>query len=570
MKGEGSGEREQARRPLRVRVRVRGVLPSGVLSSGVLPSRSDVRVVAAIRRGEAGAFDAVYHRHADELLRFCVYLAGSMADAEDALQTTFGSAYRALLADSRPVALRPWLFTIARNECLSLLRQRRELVELNGEAALTGDPVRTLELREDVAATFAAIRSLPESQRTALVLAEMHGLKQADIANVLGVRAEQVKAYIYQARSNLVSEREGREVDCGEIRRELASAHGAARLRRRLRRHLSCCEACRSYAQGISRRQHLGALLPIIPSLALKYEVLQDALSVGGNDPAACANGAMATGGPAAEVAGGGLMALVAKVATGMAVVGASTSVGVSVLSHSSGPSSPARSASASLAGKAGYAGGSADGSADGSAGSTRAASSSRQSTSRARRNPRAAGSGRSRRGSSGPTGPILTAGTGPDRATPGAGSTGTSTSPSPPAGAPTEQAAPATNGSEGTPAAGAGQPTTESDRPQPAETGSGSAEQGRQAREKHEQEAQERREEHEREAKKRREEREAKRHKEGPTVTSGAPESEEERLKKREERKKKHEEHKREREERKREREERQREEELLESQGG
>jgi len=182
--------------------------PVGRAGSKVrLALASDEWLIACVRRGDAPAFEAIYDRHARELLAFCVYMLGSKHDAEDAVQTTFASAYRALRADSRPVTLRPWLFTIARNECVSILRRRRPVVELNGEVAPGPDPVTELELREEVRKVFEGLRGLPDNQRAALVLAEVHGLSQQEIGGVLGVRADQVKAFVYQARSTLISER---------------------------------------------------------------------------------------------------------------------------------------------------------------------------------------------------------------------------------------------------------------------------------------------------------------------------------------------------------------------------
>lgn len=306
---------------------------------------ADERLVSSIREGDRAAFEAMYDRLSPELLAFCIYMLGSRADAEDALQATYASAYRALLADTRPVKLRPWLFTIARNECISTLRKRRPTLELNGEPALTGDPVKLAEVDEELRETLAGIRRLPEEQRAALVLAEVHGLSQAQIAGVLGVRAEQVKAYVYQARSNLISEREAREADCVEIREELADAHGAARLRGRLRRHVRACAGCREYVDDVVRQQRqLAALLPIVPSLAVKYRALEEALGVAAGDPMTYAGGAAvgaSVAGAAAEVAGGGIKAIAAKVAAGLVAVGASAGVGVSVLSLGAGePSS--------------------------------------------------------------------------------------------------------------------------------------------------------------------------------------------------------------------------------------
>ncbi len=311
--------------------------PVGKAGSKVrLALASDEWLVACVRRGDTAAFETLYDRHVRELLGFCVYMLGSKQDAEDALQATFASAYRAMRADGRPVTLRPWLFTIARNNCLTILRRRRPLVELNGEVAPGPDPVSEIETREEVRKVFEGLRELPESQRAALVLAEIHGLSQQEIGGVLGVRAEQVKAYVYQARSKLISERRARDADCTEIREELASARGAALLRGRLRRHVRSCPDCRLYADGVARqRRQLGALLPIVPSLGLKYRALEEALSFGGSESATVAGGAAVTAsvaGTAADLAGGGVKVLVCKLAAGMVCLGAGAGVGVSVL----------------------------------------------------------------------------------------------------------------------------------------------------------------------------------------------------------------------------------------------
>jgi RNA polymerase sigma factor (sigma-70 family) len=314
----------------------------GLMTKGLrvrLRFATDDRLVASVRQGDPVAFEALYERHVSELLSFCVYMLGSRQDAEDAVQATFASAYRALRADRRKIALRPWLFTIARNESLSILRSRRPTVELNGEPALDGDPLRELELREEVRHVLSDLRKLPENQRAALVLAEMHGLSQVEIGTVMGVRADQVKAYIFQARSNLLSERRARETDCQEIREELANARGAALLRGRLRRHLRSCQDCRVYADGVARqRRQLSALLPLAPSLLLKYRALGQVLESGVADPAPYAGGAAVTGsvvGAAVELAGGGVKAVALKVATGVACVCASVGVGASVLGSS-------------------------------------------------------------------------------------------------------------------------------------------------------------------------------------------------------------------------------------------
>jgi len=298
---------------------------------------ADERLVARVRSGDPDAFEALYKRHCGELLSFCAYVLGSRHDAEDAVQTTFSAAYRALLAHERPIALRPWLFTIARNDCLSIMRKRRPEVELNGEPALRGDPYRELEVREEVRHTIKSLLELPESQRAALVMAEMHGLSQSEIGSVLGVRPDQVKAYIYQARSHLISDRRAREADCREIREELASARGAALLRGRLRRHLRSCAGCRTYADGVSHQRHqFGCLLPLTPSLVLKYRAFEHVVLTGRSAAPAMRAGGVAGGSLAAAVeVAGGVNGVAVKVAAGLACLGASACVGAGVLATS-------------------------------------------------------------------------------------------------------------------------------------------------------------------------------------------------------------------------------------------
>jgi len=314
-----------------VAVRSRGVHAG---SHARLRFATDDRLVAFVRRGDRAAFEVLYDRHSAALLSFCLYMLGSRHDAEDALQATFASAHKSLLADERPLALRSWLFTIARNACLSILRQRRPWVELNGEPARGGDPVRELELREEVRQLVEGVLALPERQRAALVLAELHGLSQVEIATVMDVSAEQVKAYAYQARSNLISDREARDTHCRDIREELATARGAALLKRRLRRHLRSCVGCREYQHELShQRRQFGILLPVVPSLALKFRTLEDLLgnaALPGTSAARVAAGGALAG--TAALADGGLKALVAKVGTGLAALGATAGVGAAVL----------------------------------------------------------------------------------------------------------------------------------------------------------------------------------------------------------------------------------------------
>jgi RNA polymerase sigma factor (sigma-70 family) len=283
-------------------------------SRAALRLASDKRLVALVRAGEAVGFEVLYDRHARKLLSFCRHMLGSRQDGEDALQRTFASAYRALLVDEREIELRPWLFAIARNECLSILRQRRPTGELdNAEPATEGLSSR-VEGREDLRNLLADLRALPERQRAALLLSELGGFTHAQIAGAVGARPEQIKAYVFQARSNLIAERDARERSCVEVRAQLASTRGAALLQRELHRHLRRCRGCRDYSATLRRqRRTLAIVLPVTPSLALRSAVLRAAL---GSAHGAGASTGIAGAGIALTNSGGN--ALLAK---GLAVI---------------------------------------------------------------------------------------------------------------------------------------------------------------------------------------------------------------------------------------------------------
>ena len=189
----------------------------------------DEQLVALVGAGDDRAFEEIVDRYGTGLLSFCVHMLGSREWGEDALQLTLASAYQALSRGRRPDALRPWLYTIARNRCLSELRSRRELAgtdaivverpELDGPPSLVARREQLRELVED-------IQRLPDDQRAALVLFELGDYSHAEIASVLNVRCDKVKALIFQAREGLMRGRTARESPCSEVRERMASARG--------------------------------------------------------------------------------------------------------------------------------------------------------------------------------------------------------------------------------------------------------------------------------------------------------------------------------------------------------
>jgi RNA polymerase sigma factor (sigma-70 family) len=225
-----------------------------------LPDRdSDQCLVARARAGDAQAFERLHERYRPDLLAFCRHLTGQREDAEDAVQYTFLVTYRAIVDTDRPLDARPWLFTVARNRCRSLLRGRRArpvAARLQAMETPRQLPAEELEHREELRDLIRDLQGLPEQQREALLLAEIADLRHAEIARVIGVSTAKVKALVYQARSSLTTTREARDADCEDIRRDLATLSGGDLRRRRVRRHLRECAACSAFEHALAEQHY--------------------------------------------------------------------------------------------------------------------------------------------------------------------------------------------------------------------------------------------------------------------------------------------------------------------------
>jgi RNA polymerase sigma factor (sigma-70 family) len=291
----------------------------------LLALRPDERLVEHVRSGDDGAFEVLYERHVANLLGFCRHMLGSQAEAEDAVQQAFVSAHRDMLRGEREINFKPWLYTIARNRCLSMLRARREHASETPEQLSTAGLSDSVEQRSDLRELVADVQKLPQDQREALVLSELGDLSHAQIAAVLDVEPAAVKALVFRARSALIERREARSADCDEIRSELSVVTGGGLRRSRLRYHLEGCPGCQAYLGEVRRqRQLLGLALPVVPTLALHDSVM--AATGIGSAGVAAAGGGLAAGGAASGGALGGGAAVSAPLLGGtlakVAVVG--------------------------------------------------------------------------------------------------------------------------------------------------------------------------------------------------------------------------------------------------------
>src|SRR5947209_7250811 len=102
---------------------------------------SDERLARMVSDGTRQAFAPLYERYYQQLYRYCRSIVHDDVDAQDALQSTFASAFAALRRGQRDAPLRPWLFRIAHNEAVSVIRRRRPVEELSEAAEQCGQSV---------------------------------------------------------------------------------------------------------------------------------------------------------------------------------------------------------------------------------------------------------------------------------------------------------------------------------------------------------------------------------------------------------------------------------------------
>src|SRR4051795_5795412 len=291
------------------------------LPKRLLVLAGDDRLVEQIRRGNEAAFAVAFERHSGPILSFCRHMLGSREEAEDAVQQTFAAAHSNLVEGERDIRLKPWLYAIARNRCLSVLRARREEAsdELEIETAGLQEQVqRRAELRD----LLRDLGDLPEEQREALLLAELGDFSHAEIAGVLDCEVPRVKALVFRARSGLMERREARDTPCAEVRKQLANLRGGSLRRTEIKHHLRVCEGCREYRAEVRRqRALLGAALPVVPSAGFKGGILGAILGYGGGS----------AGGGAAGAAGSSALA---KLALAGVLVGGGAVAGTTALEH--------------------------------------------------------------------------------------------------------------------------------------------------------------------------------------------------------------------------------------------
>jgi RNA polymerase sigma factor (sigma-70 family) len=216
----------------------------------------DGEVGAAIAVGDPGGLAEAYDRYASALYTYCRSLVRDPGDAADAVQDTFVIAAAELAGLHDPQRLRPWLYAVARNECLRRVGGTAGLgVLVDPESEVTGIPADVsgeAELVDLGAPLRAAACGLGAGERDLIQLRWQQGLDVAEIAAIIGVSRNRAHALLSRAQDQLegalgalLVARTGGD-DCAALGALLADGDGQLTvvMRKRIEHHIRRCPIC--------------------------------------------------------------------------------------------------------------------------------------------------------------------------------------------------------------------------------------------------------------------------------------------------------------------------------------
>ncbi len=169
---------------------------------------ADLELVERIRGGDGSAFEALYRQHATRLYNLASRMTGAKGEADDLLQDIFLLAYRKIASFRGESSLGTWLYRLAMNHCLDVLRNRQtrmgqqtdSLDEPEAIPVASPVPVLSAVSRIDLERAIAA---LPPACRAAFLLHDVEGFGHQEVGNMLGVSEGTSKSQVHKARMRI-------------------------------------------------------------------------------------------------------------------------------------------------------------------------------------------------------------------------------------------------------------------------------------------------------------------------------------------------------------------------------
>ena len=160
--------------------------------------RTDEQLVAAINRGDDSAFDALYFRYRDWIVRLAYRFTTNHDDALDVLQDTFAYLLNRVPHLTLTARMTTFLYPVVRSLSITILRRRQKegRAARQAETSLTAPPPAFAWSRSDLAAVLAV---LPEAQREVLLMRYVDEMSLAEVAQVLAIPLGTVKSRLHNA-----------------------------------------------------------------------------------------------------------------------------------------------------------------------------------------------------------------------------------------------------------------------------------------------------------------------------------------------------------------------------------
>jgi RNA polymerase sigma-70 factor (ECF subfamily) len=178
--------------------------PKAEANAKVHAADNDTALVEAIRRGDAGSREALYHRFKRRVYALAVRIVGSV-DAEEVAQEAFIRIFRGLTKFRGDAALATWIYRLAVNAALSHRSRRATSAQPEPEEAAKSQPSvepahgdAVLRVRIE-----RALARLPVGYRTVIVLHDVEGLEHEEVAQILGCHVGTSKSQLHKARARL-------------------------------------------------------------------------------------------------------------------------------------------------------------------------------------------------------------------------------------------------------------------------------------------------------------------------------------------------------------------------------
>jgi RNA polymerase sigma-70 factor (ECF subfamily) len=187
---------------------------------------TDLSLVERLQSGEAAALEGLIERHGSRVYRLAYQITRNEADAQEVVQDVFLAVFRKIHTFEGRAALGSWLYRVATNTALLKIRSRRTDREISLESQLpsflpdghrAGDPATLnadwsqspeaeLLSRETRDILSRAIEGLPDQYRTVLVLRDVEGFSNEEVAEMVGETTPAVKSRLHRARMVLREE----------------------------------------------------------------------------------------------------------------------------------------------------------------------------------------------------------------------------------------------------------------------------------------------------------------------------------------------------------------------------